>query len=101
MAQPDAPHPTPQVDPNVRIESDTMGEIAVPSDRYWGAQTERSLHHFNIGTEHFPRALIRALGVLKKACALTNGELGALPAPIVDLISRAADEVIGGQLDDH
>jgi fumarate hydratase class II len=78
-----------------------MGEIAVPSDRYWGAQTERSLHHFNIGTEHFPRALIRALGVLKKAAALANGELGALPAPTVDLISRAADEVMDGQLDDH
>jgi fumarate hydratase class II len=78
-----------------------MGEIAVASDRYWGAQTERSLHHFNIGTEHFTRPLIRALGVLKKAAAVTNGELGALSAELVDLISRAADEVIDGRLDDH
>ena len=67
-----------------RTETDSMGEIAVASDRYWGAQTERSLHHFSIGQEHFPRPLIRALGLLKKAAALTNGELGALPAPIVD-----------------
>jgi fumarate hydratase class II len=82
-----------------RIESDSMGEIAVRSDVYWGAQTERSLHHFNIGGEHFPRPLIRALGILKKAAALTNGELGALPVSIVDLISRASDEVIDGRLD--
>jgi fumarate hydratase class II len=84
-----------------RIETDTMGEIAVAADRYWGAQTERSLHHFSIGAEHFPRPLIRALGILKKAAALTNGELGTLPAPVVDLIVRAADEVIDGTLDDH
>jgi fumarate hydratase class II len=82
-----------------RIETDSMGDIAVRSDVYWGAQTERSLHHFNIGAEHFPRPLIRALGILKKAAALTNGELGALPASIVDLISRASDEVIDGRLD--
>ena len=55
-----------------------MGEIAVPADRYWGAQTERSLHHFSIGAEHFPRPMIRALGILKKAAALANGELGML-----------------------
>jgi fumarate hydratase class II len=78
-----------------------MGEIAVPSDRYWGAQTERSLHHFSIGAEHFPRPMIRALGVLKKAAALTNGELGTLASDQVDLIVRAADEVIAGTLDDH
>ncbi len=84
-----------------RIETDSLGEIAVASDRYWGAQTERSLHHFSIGREHFPRPLIRALGILKKAAALTNGELGTLPQPIVDLIVRAADEVIAGDLDDH
>jgi fumarate hydratase class II len=84
-----------------RIETDSMGEIAVAADRYWGAQTERSLHHFNIGVEHFPRPLIRALGILKKAAALTNGELGILPASLVDLIVRAADEVIEGTLDDH
>ena len=78
-----------------------MGPIEVASDRYWGAQTERSLHHFSIGSEHFPRALIRALGILKKACALVNGELGTLPPEKVSLIVRAADEVIDGQLDDH
>src|SRR6185295_965924 len=78
-----------------------MGEIAVAADKYWGAQTERSLHHFNIGREHFPRPLIRALGILKKAAALTNGELGALPKQTVDLIVGAADEVIDGRLDAH
>src|SRR5262245_8647281 len=78
-----------------------MGEIAVPSDRYWGAQTQRSLHHFNIGSEHFPRPMIRALGLLKKAAAQTNGELGLLPTRDVDLIVAAADEVIAGRLDDH
>ncbi|HWB18165.1 MAG TPA: class II fumarate hydratase [Vicinamibacterales bacterium] len=84
-----------------RQETDSMGAIAVPADRYWGAQTERSLHHFNIGREHFPRPLIRALGILKKAAALTNGDLGTLPKDHVDLIVRAADEVIDGKLDDH
>jgi len=78
-----------------------MGEIAVASDKYWGAQTERSLHHFNIGTEHFSRPLIRALGILKKAAALTNAELGALPESTVKLIVAAADEVIDGRLDAH
>jgi fumarate hydratase class II len=78
-----------------------MGEIAVHSDRYWGAQTERSLHHFSIGQEHFTRPMIRALGILKKAAALTNGELNTLPKETVDLIVRAADEVIEGRLDDH
>jgi fumarate hydratase class II len=84
-----------------RTETDSMGPIAVPADRYWGAQTERSLHHFNIGREHFPREMIRALGILKKAAALTNGELGRLAPDQVALIVRAADEVIAGALDDH
>src|SRR5262245_4915179 len=84
-----------------RIEKDSMGEVAVAADRYWGAQTERSLHHFNIGAEHFSRPMIRALGILKKAAALANGELGTLPAPLVDLIVRAADEIVAGGLDDH
>ncbi len=61
-----------------RTETDSMGAIEVAADRYWGAQTERSLHHFNIGREHFPRPMIRALGILKKAAALVNGELGTL-----------------------
>jgi len=78
-----------------------MGPIDVAADRYWGAQTERSLHHFNIGTEHFPRPMIRALGVLKKAAALVNGDLGTLSPELVGLIVRAADEVIEGKLDDH
>jgi len=84
-----------------RKEADSMGEIAVPADRYWGAQTERSLHHFNIGAEHFPRPMIRAFGILKKAAALVNGDLKTLTAEQVDLIVRAADEVIDGRLDDH
>ncbi len=84
-----------------RTETDSMGPIDVAADRYWGAQTQRSLHYFSIGQEHFTRPLLRAFGVLKKAAALTNGELGALPAPLVDLIVRAADEVIDGRLDDH
>jgi fumarate hydratase class II len=84
-----------------RTETDSMGEIQVAADRYWGAQTERSLHHFNIGTDHFPRPMIRALGILKKAAALANGELAQLPPATVELIVRAADEVIEGKLDDH
>src|SRR5438477_2262772 len=84
-----------------RIEADSMGEIAVAADRYWGAQTERSLHHFHIGEEHFSRPLIRALGLLKKASALTNAALGTVDARLADLIVRAADEVIDGRLDDH
>jgi fumarate hydratase class II len=87
--------------PKTRNETDSMGEIAVPADRYWGAQTERSLHHFRVGREHFPRPFIRAFGILKKAAALTNADLGALSTEQVDLIVRAADEVIQGTLDDH
>ncbi len=86
---------------NARIETDSMGPIEVAADRYWGAQTERSLHHFSIGREHFPRPMIRALGILKKAAALTNGALGTLPKAKVDLIVAAADEVIAGTLDAH
>src|SRR5919206_3040250 len=84
-----------------RVESDSMGEIEVRADRYWGAQTERSLHHFNIGFDVMPRELIRALGLLKKAAALVNEELGKLPAEKARLIERAADEVIEGRLDEH
>ena len=87
--------------PNVRIEKDTMGELEVPSDRYWGAQTQRSIQNFKIGNDHFPREMIRALGILKKAAAEANVELGILPKEKGELISRAADEVIAGQLDDH
>jgi fumarate hydratase class II len=84
-----------------RTERDTMGTIEVPADRYWGAQTQRSLEHFKIGDDRFPRPVIRALGVLKKACALVNRELGLLPEDKARAIVAAADEVIDGRLDDH
>jgi fumarate hydratase class II len=78
-----------------------MGAIDVPSDKYWGAQTARSLIHFAIGRDRMPLEIVRAFGVLKKAAALTNRELGRLDAPLADLIVRAAEEVIAGELDDH
>jgi fumarate hydratase class II len=84
-----------------RTETDSMGPIEVAQDRYWGAQTERSLHHFDIGDDRFPRPMIRALGILKKAAALANAELGMLAQDKVDLIVKAADEVIAGDLDAH
>ena len=85
----------------MRIETDSMGEIEVPSDRYYGAQTARSLIHFDIGTETMPREIIRGLGILKKASALVNSELDLLPKNKKDLIIQSADEVIAGTLDDH
>lgn len=84
-----------------RIETDTMGEIQVPSDKYYGAQTARSLMNFKIGGERMPKPLIRAFGILKKAAALTNFELGILSDEKTKLIVQAADEVIAGQLEDH
>ena len=84
-----------------RTETDSMGEIEVPAHFYYGAQTARSLIHFDIGAETMPRELIRGMGILKKASALVNAELGLLPASIKDLIAKAADEVIDGKLDDH
>ena len=84
-----------------RVEQDSMGTIEVPSDRYWGAQTARSLHHFAIGYDVMPRELIRAFGIVKKASALTNHELGKLDQNKLDLICQAADEVISGKLDAH
>ena len=84
-----------------RIESDSMGQIEVQADRYWGAQTQRSLQNFKIGGHRFGRPVIRAFGVVKKAAALENQELGKLDATKTDLIVRAADEVISGKLDDH
>ncbi len=86
---------------NRRKETDSMGEIEVAADRYWGAQTERSLHHFHIGEEHFTRPMIRALGLLKHAAAIVNGELGKLSPDEQNLIARAAEEVTSGKLDDH
>jgi len=84
-----------------RREIDSMGAIDVPADRYWGAQTQRSLEHFKIAGERFPREMIRAFGQLKRACAEVNAELGLLPRDVADAIVRAADEVTAGKLDDH
>src|ERR1043165_3530052 len=86
-----------------RIERDTMGEIAVPSDRYWGAQTQRSLKYFQAGAERdtMPREFIKALGILKKAAAMANAELNILDKERSDLIIQVADDVISGKLDDH
>lgn len=86
---------------NTRIETDSMGEIEVPVTAYWGAQTQRSLKHFNIGFDVMPREVIRALGILKKAAAIVNYDLGKLPENKKDLIVKAADEVIEGKLDAH
>ncbi len=84
-----------------RIETDSMGPIEVPADRYWGAQTARSLVHFSIGADRMPRPLIRAIGILKEASARTNAELGKLDPAKADLIAAAAAEVRDGRLDDH
>ena len=84
-----------------RVETDSMGSIEVPSNVYWGAQTARSLVHFKIGIETMPPELIRAFGILKKAAALVNRDLGKLPPEKTDLIVRACDDVIAGRLDDQ
>jgi fumarate hydratase class II len=84
-----------------RTESDSMGKIDVPADRYYGAQTARSLIHFAIGKDLMPPELIRAFGILKKAAALVNQDLGKLPPDKTALITQAADEVIAGKLNDH
>ena len=88
---------------STRTESDSMGQLQVASDRYWGAQTERSIHNFPIGRDTFVwgRPIIRALGILKKGAAQANAELGELPGDVADFIVKAADEVISGELDDH
>src|SRR6202042_2436172 len=85
----------------VRMESDSMGTIEVPVNVYWGAQTARSLVHFNIGRDVMPPELIRAFGILKKAAALVNQDLGKLSPEKAQLITQAADEVISGKLNDH
>src|SRR6266478_6428154 len=84
-----------------RVESDSMGQIEVPAHQYWGAQTQRSLLHFNIGRDIMPPELIRAFGILKKACALVNQDLGKLSPEKTKLIVQAADEVISGKLNDQ
>ena len=86
---------------NYRIETDSMGEVKVPTDKYYGAQTARSIMNFKIGGERMPKELIRAFGILKKAAALVNKDLGILPAEKAGLIVKAADEVIEGKLQDH
>ena len=99
--------PATETHAKTRIESDSMGKIEVPSNVYWGAQTQRSLLHFDIGRDVMPPELIRAFGTLKKACALVNQDLGKLPPDgsagfnIAKLIAQAADEVIAGKLNDQ
>lgn len=84
-----------------RTEKDSLGEIKVPADKYWGAQTQRSLENFKIGGDRFPREMIRALGVLKKCAAMSNWKLGLLPETKAKFIISAANEVIEGKLDEH
>ena len=84
-----------------RVESDTVGSINVPEDKYWGAQTQRSLENFKIGSEKMPMAVVKAIAVVKKVAAIVNTEIGDLDSVVADSIIRAADEVISGKLDDH
>ena len=85
----------------MRIESDTMGQIEVPADRYWGAQTQRSLENFKIGGERMPRPILRAMGIIKHASASANQQLGKLDAGLADAIRQAGQQVIDGELDEH
>src|SRR6188768_2443327 len=84
-----------------RMESDTLGKIEVPADRYWGAQTQRSFQNFDIGTERMPIEVIRAMAVVKKAAALVNVALAGLDLKLAEAIAAAATEIIEGKLDDH
>ncbi|HKJ62985.1 MAG TPA: class II fumarate hydratase, partial [Hyphomicrobiales bacterium] len=84
-----------------RTETDSFGPLEVLSDKYWGAQTQRSLGNFKIGGETMPLPLIRALGIIKKCAAMTNAELGNLEAPLAKVIADAAQEVMDGKLNDH
>jgi fumarate hydratase class II len=86
---------------NYRIEKDTMGEVQVPTDRYWGAQTQRSIENFKIGGHKMPIEVIRAFAILKKAAALTNTELANFPKDKADVIAKVCDEILEGKLDDH
>jgi fumarate hydratase, class II len=88
-------------EPGMRWETDSLGKIAVPANRYWGAGTQRSLLHFSIGEDLMPREVVRALALVKKAAALANRELGKLPEDKAGLIIRAAEEILAGRLDDH
>jgi fumarate hydratase class II len=96
------PTPTPTPTPaRTRTETDSIGPVEVAADRYWGAQTQRSLENFRISGERMPPAILRAFGVIKKAAALVNGRLGQLAPEKIEAIVRAADEVVAGRLDDH
>ena len=86
---------------STRSETDSFGALDVPNDKYWGAQTQRSLGNFKIGIETMPKALIRALGIVKKSAALSNKDLDNLEADLADAIAKAADDVIDGKLNDH
>src|SRR5664280_2118626 len=96
--QPVTPTPPVTTVTGTRVETDSMGPIQVPADHYWGAQTQRSLHHFAISTDTMPVPIIHAFGILKRAAAEVNADLGLLPAEKRDMIVRAADEVIDGTL---
>ena len=87
---------------STRIEKDTLGEVHVPADKYWGAQTERSRNNFKIGpVGSMPMEIVRAFAHLKRAAAMTNCELGAMDASKKDLIVAACDEILAGKLDDQ
>lgn len=86
-------------DRKYRIETDTFGEINVPADKYWGAQTERSLHNFKIGLEKMPQALVKALAIIKKSAAIVNKNIGKLDSNIADEICQAAQEIVDGKLE--
>ena len=86
---------------DIRIEKDSMGPVEVPADKYWGAQTQRSLNNFKIGNRKMPKEIIVAFAYLKKAAALTNLDLGVLPEEKAKLIAQVCDEIIGGKLDDQ
>jgi fumarate hydratase class II len=107
MADPDKDHPMIKDVPiglpirGSRREFDSMGNVEVPADRYWGAQTQRSLQHFSIGRDRMPKEVYHAYGIVKKACALVNQASGRLPAWKAEAIVRAADETIAGKLDEH
>ena len=107
MAEPNKDHPMIKDVPigltarGSRREFDSMGNVNVPADRYWGAQTQRSLQHFSIGSDHMPKEVYHAYGIVKKACALVNQAAGRLPGWKAEAIVRAADETIAGKLDEH
>src|SRR5215831_12176487 len=86
---------------NTRIETDSMGTIKVPSEHYWGAQTQRSLEHFSIGDNRMPKAIDHAYGYIKKASAIINLEEGLLPKDKAELIIKVSDDIISGKLDEE